>query len=118
MDRDNRDSRDRDSKVLAGVLAMIRAQDVPVEEHKVLSLAVEELPPELVIDPRYTACVSQSTRAMDNTKRKVIKCVLQEKREKGARPQTKSQLQLLSRVKGERRNHRPGQAQEARGHPH
>lgn len=77
-DRDNRDSRDRDSKVLAGVLAMIRAQDVPVEEHKVLPLAVEELPPELVIDPRYTACVSQSTRAMDNTKRKVIKCVLQE----------------------------------------
>lgn len=68
-----RDSRDRDSKVLAGVLAMIRAQDVPAEEHRVAALAVEELAPELVIDPRYTACVSQSTRAMDNTKRKVIK---------------------------------------------
>lgn len=66
--RDNRDS--RDSK---GVLAMIRAQDVPAEEHRVVALAVEELAPELVIDPRYTACVSQSTRAMDNTKRKVIK---------------------------------------------
>lgn len=71
--RDNRDSRDRDSKVLAGVLAMIRAQDVPAEEHRVVALAVEELAPELVIDPRYTACVSQSTQAMDNTKRKVIK---------------------------------------------
>lgn len=69
--RDNRGS--RDSKVLAGVLAMIRAQDVPAEEHRVAALAVEELAPELVIDPRYTACVSQSTRAMDNTKRKVIK---------------------------------------------
>lgn len=63
----------RDSKVLAGMLAMIRAQDVPAEEHRVVALAVEELAPELVIDPRYTACVSQSTRAMDNTKRKVIK---------------------------------------------
>lgn len=68
MARDN-----RDSKVLAGVLAMIRAQDVPAEEHRVVALVVEELAPELVIDPRYTACVSQSTRAMDNTKRKVIK---------------------------------------------
>lgn len=66
--RDNRDSRDR-----AGVLAMIRAQDVPAEENRVAALAVEALAPELVIDPRYTACVSQSTRAMDNTKRKVIK---------------------------------------------
>lgn len=69
--RGNRDS--RDSKVPAGVLSMIRAQDVPAEEHRVVALAVEELAPELVIDPRYTACVSQSTRAMDNTKRKVIK---------------------------------------------
>lgn len=75
MARDNRDSRDSKvlAGVLAGVLAMIRAQDVPAEEHRVAALAVEELAPELVIDPRYTACVSQSTRAMDNTKRKVIK---------------------------------------------
>lgn len=68
MARDN-----RGSKVLAGVPAMIRAQDVPAEEHRVAALVVEALAPELVIDPRYTACVSQSTRAMDNTKRKVIK---------------------------------------------
>lgn len=37
---------------------------------------------------------------------------------RSGRRETKSELHLASRVKGERRNHRPGQAQEARGHPH
>lgn len=65
--------RDRGSRAPAWALAMIRAQDVPAEEHRQQQLAQLELAPEPVIDPRYTVSVSQSTPAMDSTKRKVIK---------------------------------------------
>lgn len=72
MDRARDRDRGRDSRAPVWALAMIRAQDVPAEEGN-RELAMLELAQELLIDPRYTVCVSQSTRAMDSTKRKVIK---------------------------------------------
>lgn len=54
-------ARDRGNRA---TLAMIRALD---------AMAAEEVEATVAIGQRYTACVLQSTRAMDSSKRKVIK---------------------------------------------